>query len=86
MEKDMNKGTGLRNVSETWDENERRRNNGDAPLADDATGTATGAGNDLERLVKEEAAEYDQANKENRILGGDRATVNDDPDADAPAE
>ena len=86
MATDRNKGTGLRNVSETWDENERRRSSGDAPSPDDAAGTATGAGNDLERLVKEEAAEYDHANKENRTLGGDRATVNDDPDADAPAE
>lgn len=83
MATDLNKGTGLRNVSETWDENERRRSEGDAPATD--LTAATGS-NDLERIVKEEAAEYDGANKEERTLGGDRATVNDDPDANAPAE
>lgn len=38
---------------------------------------------DLDRLVKQEASEYDNINKENRILGGDRATVNDEQGSDA---
>jgi hypothetical protein len=33
---------------------------------------------DLQQTIKEEAAEYDQANKEERILDGDRATVRDE--------
>ena len=70
----IHKGTELNNVKETWDQNERNRESGNAP------GTERGAGtdNDLQRVIQEEAAEYDNANKEERILGGERATVRDD--------
>ena len=63
------KGTELNNVKETWQQNEAQ--NTDA-------GEPTGVSNDLQQTIKEEAAAYDDANKEERILDGDRATVSDD--------
>ena len=74
MAKETGKKPGLSNISETWDENERKRS--DSHAAESET-PATGS-EDLNRTIREEAAEYDQANKEDRILGGDRATRNDD--------
>lgn len=81
MAKGIHKGTELNNVSETWDQNERLRPAG-------ATGNAGTGGsdalpaNDLERVIREEATEYDNDNKEDRLLGGDRASVNDDTPGD----
>lgn len=34
-------------------------------------------------MVKDEAAEYDNANKEERLLSGERASLNDDQEDDA---
>ncbi len=78
MAKGIHKGTELNNVSETWDQNERMRNSGNADSTENTTGSETTGGNNLEQVIKEEAAEYDNDNKENRLLGGDRASVNDD--------
>ena len=75
MAKSIHKGTELNNVSETWDQNERDRPRSDAGnTGDDATTTGSG----LEQVIKEEASEYDNANKDERGLGGERASVNDD--------
>jgi hypothetical protein len=77
MAKGLHKGTELNNSKETWDQNERN-------LRNERGGGGAGQANteqpatDLERIVREEASEYDNANKEDRILGGDRATVNDE--------
>jgi hypothetical protein len=77
MAEGLHKGTELNNINETWNENERNRQN-------ENTGGGTGPAStevpttDLDRIVKEEASEYDNANKEDRILGGDRATVSDE--------
>ena len=73
MAKGIHKGTELNNVKETWDQNERNRS-GESDAADSA---ATG-NEDLQKAIKEEAAAYDQDNAEEKLLGGDRATVNDD--------
>ena len=73
MKTTNHKGSELRNVSETWEENERKRKSGKAPQKEDA-----GIGNDLEQVVKEEAAAYDQENSEDKLLSGERASVNDD--------
>ncbi|MBA2328869.1 MAG: hypothetical protein M3413_05910 [Bacteroidota bacterium] len=77
MAKQIKKGTGLNNVSETWDENERKRISGDSG-SEDLTRYNTSEENDLEQVIHKEAAEYDNENKENRILGGERASVNDE--------
>ncbi|HEY0039106.1 MAG TPA: hypothetical protein VGB71_00515 [Flavisolibacter sp.] len=75
MAKSIHKGTELNNVQETWNENERRG---------EETGAAGGAdepslvSDDLQQTIKEEATAYDNANKEDRILGGDRASVDDE--------
>ncbi len=81
MENNTHKGTELNNVRETWDQNERRRANESAAGTEGNTPDNAGAENDLEQLIKQEASEYDHVNKENRLLSGDRATVNDDPGA-----
>lgn len=78
MAKNRHKGTELNNVRETWEQNERERGQDNAPGGEEGTGTATPARNELEQVIKEEAAEYDNANKEERILGGERATLNDE--------
>ena len=67
----------LNNVNETWDRNEQLRSNENTP-GNPSPGVST-VSNDLERTIREEAAEYDSANKEDRLLDGDRATVNDSP-------
>jgi hypothetical protein len=78
------KKTELGNVNETWNQNERNRESGNTP------GTGTPASddpvpdNELGRTIKKEASEYDNANKTERTLGGERATVNDD-NTDSPA-
>jgi hypothetical protein len=76
MAKGIHRGTELNNIQETWNENERRR------AAGEDVGRQTGVGEDLQQVIREEAAEYDNDNKEDRLLGGDRATVNDDKNGD----
>lgn len=71
----IHKGSELNNIKETWEQNERMRQTGKAACPEDAS---TGTGNNLEQAIKEEAAEYDNANKEDRLLSGERATVRDD--------
>jgi hypothetical protein len=81
MENENHKGSEYNNIIETWEQNERNRQNGNA-AAGAAGGTdETTAQNDLEQVIKQEANEYDNVNKEDRVLSGDRATVNDDPEA-----
>lgn len=73
MAKQINKSTGLNNVSETWDQNERARAAGKIP---DDNSTAP-AGNGLEKVIKEEAAAYDNSSAEERLMPNDRATENE---------
>jgi hypothetical protein len=80
MAKQIHKGSEFNNVNETWNENERRRESGNAPM-DNASSDEVIPASELQRMISDEAAEYDQANKEDRVLGGDRATVNDDEEA-----
>jgi len=78
MAKSTHKGTELNNVSETWDQNERQRESGSEPNRESIAPTEAAGESDLDRVIKEEAAEYDNVNKEDRILGGERASLNDD--------
>lgn len=71
MPNNIHKGTELNNVRETWNQNEKERVN---------TGGPTTTDENLERIIEEEASEYDNANKEERLLDGDRASVNDSDD------
>ncbi len=73
----IHKGTELSNVNETWQQNERAREGNDSPDTGNDS-PAANVGSELQQRIKEEAAEYDNANKEERILGGERATVSDD--------
>lgn len=69
MAKNIHKGTELNNVKETWQQNERS-----------GAGTSESSSTDknLKRVIKKEASEYEDANKEERLLSGDRASVNDE--------
>ena len=67
MSRNIHKGTELNNVRETWEQNERHHVN--SPSAPEES---------MDRLIEEEAAEYDHADKKERLLGGERATVHDD--------
>ena len=69
MSKNIHKGTELNNVKETWDQNEKEGLKKSGPSTTDES---------LERTIKEESSEYENANKEERLLGGERASVNDD--------
>jgi hypothetical protein len=69
MAKNVHKGTELNNVKETWDENEKKQVNTPGPSTTDEN---------LDRVIKEESSEYDSANKEERLLTGDRGSVNDE--------
>jgi len=75
MAKGIHKGTEFTNINETWNQNERNRPEGNAAGQDSNVAADR---DDLNQTIKEEAAEYDAANKEERLLGGDRATLNDD--------
>ena len=75
MENNQHKGTELNNVQETWNENEKRREEGSEAAGNtqpDAQPATT-----LDKIIQQEAQDYDNENKESRLLGGDRATVND---------
>lgn len=71
----LHKGNELRNVSETWQQNEqaRQQESGLQRIAAEPTGLP----GDLEDAIKEEAADYDNANKEERLLDGERASVSE---------
>jgi hypothetical protein len=83
MENKSHKGTELNNVQETWDQNERNLQNGN-PIGSATPTEEMTPKNELDKLIQQEASEYDNTNKEDRLLDGERATVNDDhvdPDA-----
>ena len=68
MANNIHKGTELNNVKETWEENEKKQINR----------TSSGREEGLDKVIKEESAEYDNANKEERLLDGDRGSVKDE--------
>jgi hypothetical protein len=63
----------MANVQETWEQNERNRQQESSLPAPEHEGTGSG----VDEVVQREAAEYDQVSKEERLLDGERATVND---------
>jgi hypothetical protein len=69
MSKNIHKGTELNNVKETWEQNEKERVNTNAPSS---------SAENLEQIIEKESSEYDNANKEERLLTGDRASVKDE--------
>lgn len=75
----IRKGRELNNVNETWQRNEQLRKSGGG---DDKMPAASTISNDLQQTIHEEATEYDNANKEDRLLEGNRASVNDDHNGD----
>ena len=69
MPKNIHRGTELNNVRETWEQNEKNEINTNAPSTTDES---------LEEIIEEEASEYDNSDKEERLLSGDRASLNDE--------
>ena len=77
MENSTHKGSEMKNVQETWDQNEKLRNEGNvSAVGSDATSTEPAT--EIDQVVKQEASEYDHDKKEDRLLSGERATLNDD--------
>ena len=74
----IHKGTELNNVKETWQQNERSKEAGSINGNEDAADQST-VSDEVKQAIKEEAAEYDNANKADRIMDGDRATINEHP-------
>ena len=74
MAKGSRNGTEYNNVNETWNENEAQRSGNEAVNL----GEPQTVNDDLQETIEEEAAEYDKANKEDRLPDGDRATVKDE--------
>ncbi|MBB1284374.1 hypothetical protein HRH25_08325 [Flavisolibacter sp. BT320] len=72
----IHKGNELNNVRETWKQNEQNRAGENAPQR--IAAESRELDEDLQQDIREGAAEYDKANKEDRLLSGDRASVNDD--------
>jgi hypothetical protein len=85
MEENNHKGSEFKNIIETWDQNEKDLQNSDAGT-ENKIPAETAPTTELERLIKQEAAEYDNTNKEERILGGEKATVNDEESETDAAE
>jgi hypothetical protein len=77
MEPNNHNGTELNNVQETWNQNEKLRANEETGETTNNAPEDAAPATELDRIIKEEASEYDNENKENRLLGGDRASVND---------
>ena len=73
MAKGIHKGTEYNNVQETWNQNQRNSAGSEVPASSPSTGRT-----DLDRVIEEESIEYDATNKEDQLLSGDRASVNDD--------
>jgi hypothetical protein len=82
MENSIHKGTELNNVKETWDQNEKNKENENTGKTETENSKAAPAKTELEKIIKQEATEYDEENKENRLLTGERATINDEPGSD----
>jgi hypothetical protein len=86
MANGIHKGSEFHNISETWDQNERKLQNSNAPQEENVTGSGALPQNDFEQLIRDEAAEYDNEAKADQLLSGERATLNDDVDADDSGE
>ena len=71
MSKSFHKGTELNNVKETWEQNERARSN-------NPRDNSKSSDDQLERVIHEEAAEYDNTNKQEQLLDGERASISDE--------
>jgi len=78
METNNHKGSELNNVRETWDQNERQRATDNSSGAESYSPLDLPPVTELDQIIRQEASEYDNENKESRVLGGERATVNDD--------
>ncbi|HYH15993.1 MAG TPA: hypothetical protein VD794_12265 [Flavisolibacter sp.] len=78
MAKGIHKGTEYNNVNETWDQNERNLAREDVPGQKEVTSGGNTGSRDLDQTIKEEATEYDTTKKEDQLLSGDRASLNDD--------
>ena len=78
MAKGIHKGSEFQNINETWDQNERNRAQGNAPGLEENVSNPNTGQEDLDQVIREEAVEYDRTNKEEKLLGGDRASLNDE--------
>ena len=69
----FHKGSELNNVKETWEQNERIPDRGVQPEPVRNT-----AADDIQETIQREAADYDRTSIDENLLGGERASVNDE--------
>jgi hypothetical protein len=82
MENSIHKGSELNNVKETWDQNEKNKENENPGKSEAENTTAAPAESEIDKIIKQEATEYDEVNKESQLLTGERATINSEPRTD----
>jgi hypothetical protein len=78
MQNTNHKGSELNNVQETWNQNEKKLRDEQAAGAEDNLLQHIPPASELDKIVSAEASDYDHANKEERLLTGERATEHDD--------
>ena len=78
MKNNIHKGSELNNIKETWDQNEKDLQNQDPTRIEEYSPEAINTPDDFEQLVKKEADEYDHMDKEEKLLTGERASLNDE--------
>ena len=79
MSNNIHKGSELRNVKETWDENERQGARNDPEKSKEGM-EDTSINKEMQQHIASEAREYDNTSKEEQLLKGDRASVRDEED------
>lgn len=78
MAKGIHKGSEYNNVQETWNQNERNNTGSDTSNQPVSAPDSNTGRDDLDRVIEQEATEYDTTNKEDQLLSGNRASVRDD--------
>ena len=78
MENTHHKGSELNNVQETWNQNEKNLRDEQAAGSEDNLLQHVPPASELDKIISAEASDYDHANKEDRLLSGERATEHEE--------
>ena len=78
MENTNHKGSELNNVQETWNQNEKNLHDKQARDSEEHLLQHIPPASELDKIISAEASDYDHANKEDRLLSGERATEHDE--------
>jgi hypothetical protein len=78
MENSNHKGSELNNVQETWNQNEKNLHDEKSAGREDELLQHIPPASELDRIISAEASDYDHANKEERVLSGERTTEHEE--------